>query len=66
MWLRRLLHRWRRRRRKRQGYPLIYRPVMEGRDDPYHPSISLPADPSLHDDAARQEKGASGDRLRKG
>jgi hypothetical protein len=45
--LRRLLHRWRRQRRRRQGYPLIYRPVMEGREDDYRPSISLPPDPSL-------------------
>lgn len=55
MWLRRLLHRWRRRRRKREGYPLIYRPVMEGRDDPYRPSITLPADPSLQGGAGEDE-----------
>ncbi len=64
MWLRRLLHRWRRRRRKRQGYPLIYRPVMEGRDDPYRPAIQLPADPSLHGTADDEE--GTGDRSRKG
>lgn len=57
MWFRRLLHRWRRRRRERRLYPLIFRPTFEGRSDVYHPSV---ADPSA---ASERQDGKSPDQL---